>query len=310
MNPAVPPVPVINGVVQNRGTMSPPILTGLSGLTEVGRGAFGVTYRAYHDRQRRHVAVKVLDSPASPRLKREFVRDCRALRRLAEHPNVVAVQRVGRTEGGRLYVVMPFHERGSMAERTWRRGPLTWKKMLDVGVQLAGALQTAHEVDVLHRDIKPGNVLMDAAGVPQLTDFGQAGRIGPALTGGGMVVASPAYAAPEVLRGALATFATDIYSLSATLVALVNGRAPHSRHIGENVVSVMSRVLTDAPVDLRKEGVPNEVCEVLEWGLEKDPKRRPPTAAVLGKALQGAQRRLRQPRTTLPISEEGRARAR
>ncbi|HEV7652355.1 MAG TPA: serine/threonine-protein kinase [Actinophytocola sp.] len=288
--------------------MSPPNLTGLSGLTEVGRGAYGVTYRAWHDRQRRHVAVKVLDTPADASAKRDFVRDCRALRRLSAHPNIIAVQRVGRTDADRLYVVMPFHERGSLAERTWRRGPLSWKKMLDVGVRLAGGLHTAHDAGVLHRDIKPGNVLTDTGGAPQLTDFGQAGRIGPALTGGGTVVASPAYAAPEILRGAVPGTATDVYSLTATLVALVNGRAPHSRHIGENVVSVMSRVLTDAPVDLRKEGVPADVCEVLEWGLEKDPRNRPPSAEVLGKALQGAQRRLRLPRTALPVTDRDRDR--
>jgi serine/threonine-protein kinase PknK len=282
--------------------MSLPNLTGLSGLTEVGRGAYGVTYRAWHDRKRRHVAVKVLDAPAGPNARRDFVRDCRELRRLSEHPNIVAVQRVGRTEGDRLYVVMPFHERGSLAERTWRRGPLSWKRMLDVGVRLAGGLQTAHDAGVLHRDLKPGNVLMDTGGAPQLTDFGQAGRIGPTLTGGGTVVASPAYAAPEILRGGVPGIVSDVYSLAATLVALVNGRAPHSRHIGENVVSVMARVLTDAPVDLRKEGVPGDVCDVLEWGLDKDPGRRPPTAALLGKALQGAQLRLRLPRTRLHVT--------
>lgn len=289
--------------MHNRWTMTAPNLTGLSGFTEVGRGAFGVTYRAWHDRQRRQVAVKVLDSPAGADAKRQFVQDCRVLRRLAKHPNIIAVQRVGSTEGDRLYLVMPFHDRGSMAERTWRRGPLSWKRMLDVGVRLAGGLQTAHDAGVLHRDLKPGNVLLDTGGSPQLTDFAQAGRIGPALTGGGTVVASPAYAAPEILRGAGPSTASDVYSLSATLTALVNGRAPHSRHIGENVVSVMSRVLRDAPADLRKEGVPGEVCEVLEWGLDKDPRRRPPSAAVLGKALQGAQLRLGQPRTTLPVTD-------
>ena len=284
--------------------MTTPNLSGLSGFSEVGRGAYGVTYRAWHDRQRRHVAVKILDAPAGQDAKRDFVRDCRSLRKLAEHPNIVALQRVGKTEGERLYMVMPFHIRGSLAEHTWRRGPLTWKRMLDVGVRLAGGLQTAHHASVLHRDIKPGNVLMDTGGEPQLTDFGQAGRIGPALTGGGTVVASPAYAAPEILRGAAPSTATDVYSLTATLVALVNGRAPHSRHIGENVVSVMARVLRDAPVDLRKEGVPAEVCEVLEWGLEKEPAA--PPAECRGTRQGAAGRAAQAPAAAdeLPIIED------
>ena len=106
------------------------------------------------------------------------------------------------------------------------------------------------------------------------------------------VVPTPAYASPEVLRGAHATVASDIYSFAATLVTLVHGRGPHSRHVGEDMLAVMDRVLTKPPADLRPSGVPDEMCDILEWGLEKEPCRRPSSAAVIGKALQGLQRRL------------------
>jgi serine/threonine protein kinase len=284
--------------------MTSPRLDGLSDLVEVGRGAYGLTYRARHQALRRNVAVKVLNSAQPDTPQEQLERECRLIAKLARHPNIVRIYTVGTTSDGHLYLVMPFFRRGSLAERTWRRGPMSWQAAVRVGVQLAGGLQTAHDARVLHRDVKPGNVLVSSRGAPQLTDFGQAGQVSTLQSGAGPTVASPAYAAPEVLRGTPPSMSADVYSLAATLVALIHGRAPHSRHVGENIVAVMNRVLNDAPVDLRQTGVPDEVCEVLEWALEKEPRRRPPTAAVFGKALQGAQRRLRIPATELPVETE------
>jgi serine/threonine protein kinase len=267
-----------------------PGLPGLTDLTEIGRGSYGVVYRARQERLRRFVAVKVLNARLGGQSAERFTQECRALGALSGHPHIVAVYEADTTEHGEPYLVMPFCERGSLAARLAEGTPLSWQETLDVGVRLAGALQTAHDAGILHRDIKPGNVLVDGYGNPQLADFGQARLADSDLTGTGGVIGTPAYAAPEVLRGGQATPAADVHSLAAALVALLTGRGPYSRHNTENIAAVMFRVLNEQPADLREHGVPPKVAEVLEWALQKDPDGRPPSAAVFGKAMQGLQR--------------------
>lgn len=279
-------------------------LPGLEELTEVGRGAYGVVYRARQDRLRRYVAVKVLTTRLDERAAQRFTQECRALGALSGHPNIVTVHEAGTTAAGEPYLVMPFCDRGSLADRTRGGSPLTWPEALDVGIRLAGALQTAHDAGILHRDLKPANVLVDSFANPQLADFGQARHADSELTGTGTVVGTPAYAAPELLRGGPASPESDVHSLAATLVALINGQGPYSRHTGENVAAVMYRALNEPPANLRQRGVPDPVCEVIEWGLRKDPHQRPPSAAVFGKAMQGLQRRLGLPVTTLTAPGE------
>jgi serine/threonine protein kinase len=279
-------------------------LPGLSEFGEFGRGTYGVVYRARQDSLRRYVAVKVLATKLDEEAARRFAQECSALGRLSGHPHIVAVHEAGTTPTGEPYLVMPFCERGSLADRTKRGDLLSWQEALDVGVRLAGALHTAHDAGILHRDLKPANVLVDGFGNPQLADFGQARHADSELTGTGMVVGTPAYTAPEVLRGSAASPVSDVHSLAATLIALLTGRGPYSHHPTENVAAVMYRVLNEAPVDLRARGVPEPVCGVLGWGLHKDPAQRAPSAAVFGKAMQGLQRRLDLPVTALTAPGE------
>lgn len=279
-----------------------PGLPGLADLTEVGRGAYGVVYRARQDRLRRFVAVKVLNTRLGGQSAERFAQECRALGALSGHPNIVAVHEAGTTPGGEPYLVMPFCERGSMASKVADSAPLTWQETLDVGIRLAGALQTAHDAGILHRDLKPSNVLVDGYGNPQLADFGQARLSDSNLTGTGGVVGTPAFTAPELLRGGTASTASDVHSLAATLVALITGRGPYSRHVGENIAAVMFRVLNEPPTNLREHGVPPAVADVLGWALDKDPARRPPSAAVFGKAMQGLQRKLNLPSSQLIVA--------
>jgi serine/threonine protein kinase len=277
--------------------MAPRLIPGFSDLVEVGHGAHGVVYRARQDQPSRMVAIKVLDVALAGQELRRFQENHRLLGLLSRHPNIAPVLCSGETPDGAQYLVMPFYVRGSLAEQVWRKGPLPWQTALKIGIRMAGAVQTAHEAGVLHRDLTPGNIMISLDGKVRLTDF--ALHLGP---GRSRVVPTPAYAAPEVVRGRQTSVASDVYSLTATLVSLVSGQGPHSRYVGEDAVAVMYRVLNDAPVDLRETGVPDEVCDVLEWGLDKLPARRPQSAAVLGKALQGLQRRLGQAHTQLPIS--------
>jgi serine/threonine protein kinase len=277
--------------------MTTPVIPGFADLVEVGHGAHGAVYRARQDQPARMVAIKVLDvALAGPELRR-FQENHRQLGLLSRHPNIAPVLASGTTPDGAQYLVMPFYARGSLAAQVWRKGTQPWQTALKIGIRMAGAVQTAHDAGVLHRDLTPGNIMISLDGKVRLTDF--ALHLGP---GRHRVVPTPAYAAPEVVRGGQTSVASDVYSLAATLVSLICGHGPYSRYVGENVVAVMYRALHDSPVNLRRAGVPDEVCDVLEWGLAKDPGQRPPSMTVLGKGLQGLQRRLGLARTLLPLS--------
>ena len=122
--------------------------------------------------------------------------------RLSGHPHIVSVFDIGATASGRPYIVMQYHPGGSLDARIHTVGPIDWRDAVHIGVQVAGALETAHRCGILHRDVKPGNILLTEYGEPALTDFGIARIAGGFETATGVVMGSPAFTAPEVLQGA------------------------------------------------------------------------------------------------------------
>src|SRR5712664_1087319 len=128
------------------------------------------------------------------------------------HPNIVNIFDVGATALGRPFIVMQYHPRDSLRARIHAVGPLTWAETLHIGVKMAGALETAHRLGTLHRDVKPANILLTDYGEPQLADFGIARIAGGFETATGIITGSPAFTAPEVLEGATPAVASDIYS--------------------------------------------------------------------------------------------------
>ena len=263
---------------------------GFEGAREIGRGGFGVVYRCTEVSLGRTVAIKVLASDLDEANRERFLREGYAMGRLSGHPNIVNILQVGVTDAGRPYIVMPYHAADSLALRLRREGPLPWPEVLKIGVKLCGALETAHRADTLHRDIKPANVLVNDYGEPQLTDFGIAHIAGGYETATGFFTGTIAYTAPEVLGGAKPAVAADIYSLGATLYALIAGSAAYERHSGEELVAQYLRI-SSAPVpDLRGDGIPLTVCEVIERAMAKNPADRPQSVAELGRELQTAQR--------------------
>jgi serine/threonine-protein kinase PknK len=144
---------------------------GFSDAEEVGRGGFGIVFRCRQTTLDRMVAVKVLTAEL-PEDRDRFVREQRAMGRLTGHPNVVGVLEVGQTESGYPYLVMQYHRRGSLDARIRRLGRLAVGEVLHLGVKIAGALESAHGREILHRDVKPGNILLTDYGEPALTDFG------------------------------------------------------------------------------------------------------------------------------------------
>src|SRR5262245_51018242 len=184
---------------------------GFEDAIEVGRGGAGVVYRCYQKSLGRSVAIKVLASDLDEDDRERFLREGYAMGGLSGHPNIVNILQVGVTEGNRPYIVMPYHAADSLAQRLRRVGRIAWPDALRIGVKLCGALATAHREGTLHRDIKPGNVLVNNYGEPQLSDFGIARIVGGYETATGFFTGTIAYTAPEVLAGGSPTVASDVY---------------------------------------------------------------------------------------------------
>jgi serine/threonine protein kinase len=144
---------------------------GFASADEIGRGGFGIVFRCHQTALDRIVAVKVLTAELDEDRTR-FLREQRAMGSLTGHPNIVGVLQVGETTSGYPYLVMQYHRRGSLHERIRRLGRLPLEEVLRVGVKMAGALETAHRQEILHRDVKPANILMTNYGEPALSDFG------------------------------------------------------------------------------------------------------------------------------------------
>src|SRR5262249_7939244 len=263
------------------------------GFTEsrvVGRGGFGVVYRCEQMELGRTVAVKVLSAVLDDDNYERFRREEFVMGRLSGHPNIATILQIGSLSGRRPYIVMPFYPRGSLDARVRGHGPCEWTWAVRVGIKLAGALETAHRAGILHRDVKPANILLTEYSDPQLTDFGIARIAGGFETGTGKIAGSLAFTAPEVLGGASPSVAADVYSLGATRFNLIAGRPAFERKPGEELVAQFLRITTQDIPDLPVQGVPTGVGDVVKSAMARDPVERPPTAAALGEQLRALQR--------------------
>ncbi|MFE7418075.1 protein kinase [Rhodococcus sp. NPDC057529] len=252
---------------------------------EIGRGGFGIVYRCRQPSLDRVVAVKVLTDDLDQENLDRFLREQHAMGRVSGHPHIVHLLHVDVTDSGTPFLVMPYHARGSLDAKIRRHGPLRWDEALGLGVKLAGALETAHRVGILHRDVKPANILLSDYGDPQLTDFGIARIAGGFETATGAVTGTPAFTAPEVLKGEAPSPASDVYSLGATLFAAITGHAAFERQRGEQVVAQFLRITTEPVPDLSEAGIPDEVSAAIADAMAADPHDRPATAAAFGDTL-------------------------
>ncbi|MGW4337007.1 protein kinase domain-containing protein [Rhodococcus koreensis] len=270
----------------------------------IGRGGFGVVYRCSQPSLDRIVAVKVLASDLDEENRARFFREQRAMGRLTGHPNIVNVLHVGTTDGGRPYIVMPFHPHDSLDVQIRRHGPLSLADTLRLGVKISGALETAHRLDILHRDVKPANILVTDYGEPALADFGIARLGGGFETSTGTITGSPAFTAPEVLGGTAPSRTADVYSLAATLFCVVTGHAAFERRSGEQIVAQFLRITAHHVPDLREQGIPADLSAVIEQAMAADPLDRPATAIEVGEALRRIQLRGGFPVDEIPLQVE------
>ena len=246
---------------------------GIPGLQEaqiIGQGGFAVVYRAFQPSIGRHVAVKVLNSVGlDARTRRRFDQECQAMGILSGHPGIVTVYDGGVTAENRPYLVMAYIAGGSLADRLRAGKPLPSATVAEIGCGLADALGAAHESGIIHRDVKPANVLMSDYGA-LLSDFGIASVLGGITqTKTGMITATVEHAAPEVLEGERPGVASDIYSLGSTLFAALAGAPAFSRPSDESIAPLIVRVLMEPVPDLRTRDVPDDLCRVLEKAMAK-----------------------------------------
>ncbi len=249
----------------------------------IGQGGFGAVYRAVDAVHGRDVAIKVLPSWLDEKGRRRFDRERETMGLLGAHPNVMPVHDSGYTTDDEPYIVMDLATGGSLQDRL-ASGRLEWLEAVAVIVPIAAATQAAHDRGVVHRDIKPDNILIDAFGTPKLTDFGVA-AVASNVTNTASTAATVAHAAPEQLLGHATTPAVDVYALGSTLHTLLTGSAPFTRLDDEAIGAIVTRVLNDPPPDLRPYGVPESVVVAIERALAKEPEQRQPSAAALAEQL-------------------------
>ncbi|MGQ4618551.1 protein kinase domain-containing protein [Nocardia sp. R7R-8] len=261
---------------------------GFDNAEEIGRGGFGAVYRCTQTALDRVVAVKLLTADLDEDNRARFFREQRAAGRLTGHPNIVNVLAAGVTDNGRPFIVMPYYAHGSLDTRLRHHGPLPLPEVLRLGVKIAGALESAHLLGILHRDVKPANILFTDYDEPALGDFGIAHFAGAFVTNAGIVTTTPAFTAPEVVAGEPTTPATDVYSLGATLFAAVTGHAAFERRSGEQLVAQFLRITAGPVPDPREHGTPDDLSTIIEHAMGADPAGRP-SAAELGRQLQASQ---------------------
>jgi serine/threonine-protein kinase len=250
----------------------------------LGHGAMATVDLAIDVELDRPVALKRLaeNLARDDDLRRRFVREARLAARLA-HPNVVRVFDVGEDEG-RPFIAMEYVEGETLAELVARRGPLPAAEAATLGVQMCAGLAAAHAAGLVHRDVKPQNLLLGSDGVLKLGDFGIAvGHEGTRLTLEGTVLGTAGYLAPEQARGEQVTAAADIYAVGAVLYELLTGEPPRS-------VSTLADLGADSGFDppdvaTRLPNAPHDLVETIAACLAATPDDRPRSAAALARRL-------------------------
>ncbi|WP_239161026.1 serine/threonine-protein kinase [Virgisporangium ochraceum] len=255
----------------------------MTGLSVLARGGYATVYRAMQESVGRLVAVKVENGILeNERDQRRFMREARAAGRMSSHPHVVDLFDAGVTNDGHPYLIMELCQ-GSYSERM-RRQPLSPAEARDVGVKIADALADAHELGVLHRDVKPANILMTHFGEPALADFGLAILTENRDISITLDVLTPAYAPPEMFRHAPPAPPADVYALCATLYALMAGRPPRWPQNSadpslESLVDMFSDPVADLP------HVPRDLMALVMRGMSTVEPARPRAAELRDELL-------------------------
>src|SRR5277367_5518108 len=239
----------------------------------IGSGGMGNVYRAWDTTLERMVAVKLMKKELldDPKSLESFYREARACARL-NHTNIVHIYTFDEWEG-QQYLVMELADRGSLDARIEKLHALPELDVLDIGIKIASALDMALKYDLLHRDIKPGNILFNADHEPKLVDFGLARKVEAEVEAGDVTEGTPYYVAPEKIKREPETFLSDMYSLGATMYHAVTGHVPFDAPTVEELVAAQVQTPLTPP-NLVVPEVSQPTSDVLVKVLAKNPSDR------------------------------------
>lgn len=257
----------------------------------LGRGAMGVVYLGEDPVLGREVAIKViqvhpgLSEDQVAELRQRFENEARSAAKLS-HPGLVTVFDAGLDDDS-LFIAMEYVRGETLGAVMESERVLNYKEVADLALQIAGALDMAHSKGVVHRDIKPGNVLINRRGQPKITDFGVARQATSTLTATGTIIGTPAYMSPEQVTGHEVTGAADQFSFGVVLYEMLTGEKPFA---GEGATTILYKIVHEqppTPVEVQA-GLPATVDDVIMRALAKDPAERYPDCVTLAEALRDA----------------------
>nr|WP_206687755.1 serine/threonine-protein kinase [Microbacterium yannicii] len=271
-------------------------------IRPLGSGGFADVFLYEQDMPRRNVAVKVMPSDVrDPELRRMFNAEADVLAHLSAHPSIVTVYQASVSADGRPYIVMEYCP-DSLAQR-YRVERIPVEEVLAIGVRMASALESAHRAGLIHRDVKPSNILITTFGTPVLADFGISASL-QRKSGGEVLAMSIPWSSPEVIAEQTSgTVTSEVWSLGATIYSLLAGHSPFERRErGQNTKDLLRRRIGRATyVEIPRYDVPMALQTVLATAMSRDPARRYDSARAFGEALRSVQAELGLSPTPLEI---------
>ncbi len=262
---------------------------GFSDIEQIGVGGFSTVFGAREIETDRLVALKLLNAHnVSEHDLQSFGREMLALGTLSAHPNIATLYRTLTTDDGRPVLVLELY-RGSISDQIHDHGPLPPEDSVAIAIKIAGALETAHQAGMLHRDIKPQNILTTQDGEPSLADFGVARLRSSSQSAAGVIGFATFHAAPELLEGREVSPATDVYELASTLYQLISGKTPFRSSEDEGPAPVILRILHEPVQPLLAADVPVALSDLLVRAMSKDPSDRPSSALEFAEELRSVE---------------------
>lgn len=240
----------------------------------LGGGGMGVVYKAEDIKLKRTVALKFLplEFTRNPEAKTRFMKEAQAASAL-DHPRIGTIYEVNETDDGHMYIAMAFYK-GETLKDVLGRGPIPLKRVIELVLQVANGLASAHEKEITHRDIKPANVMITEDGFVKIVDFGLA-KLGDStkITKSGMAMGTPAYMSPEQVKGTQVDHRSDIWSLGIILYELLTGQLPFR---GDNEMSMLYNIVNEepAPASQFNSEIPSQIEKIIEHSIVKNASER------------------------------------